>query len=148
MAADDSLEALVTQLRRARSGLREAIELAAGAWERARRPRPGELEVWTPRQVAEHALAADTHYAGVVARTVDGADTANPERAPLVLPSAAAALGACEHAGERFAAALAALSADQLILETELGVEVGDVLRAAAAHLREHARQLAGVEQR
>lgn len=144
MAADESLDALVERLRRARSGLREAIELAAASWERARRPRPGEGEVWTPRQVAEHVIEADTGYAGIVARTIE---VAAPERVTPVLPSAAAALGACEQTGARFDAVLAALVAEQLILETELGVEVGDVLRGAAAHLREHARQLAGVEQ-
>lgn len=145
MAVDEGLEALVERLRRARHGLREAIELAAGGWERARRPRAGEDEVWTPRQVAEHAIGADVGYAAIIARTIG---VAAPERVTPVLPSAAAALGACEQAGTLADAVLDALKGEQLILETELGVEVGDVLRAAASHLREHARQLAGVEQR
>jgi hypothetical protein len=136
---------LAEHWRRARNGLREAIELATAGWDRARRPRAGEREVWTPRQVAEHAIAADVSYAAIVAHAIGAAA---PERTAPVLPSAAAALGACAQTGELADTVLAQLDAGQLILETELGVEIGDVLRGAAAHLREHARQIAGVEQR
>ena len=56
-----------------------------------------------------------------------------------------AALGALEQVERLAEPVLARLEDGDLILETDMGVELADLLRFAAAHLHEHARQIAGV---
>lgn len=138
-----SLDELRSAITRGHSGLREAIDLAAPAWERARRPRPGEDEVWSPRTAAEHVIGADVGFAARVAGAI-GVEP--PERPALDLATPDAALSALAEAARAVDAVLEAVEPRHLDIETGFAGDVEGVLRLAAGHLREHARQIAGIQ--
>ena len=138
-----SLDELRAAIERGRSGLRQAIEAAAPGWEQTRRPRPGEEEVWSPRTTAEHVIGAEVAFAATIARAI-GAEP--PKRPKLVLETPHDALSALSEAEQLAGPVLDALEPAQLGLETRFADNVEGVLRVAAGHLREHARQIAGVE--
>lgn len=138
-----SLDELRAAIERGRSGLRQAIEAAAPGWERERRPRPDEDEVWSPRTTAEHAIGAEVAFAATVARAIG---TEPPQRPKLVLETPDAALSALSEAEQLAGPVLDALEPTHLDLETSFADNVEGVLRVAAGHLREHARQIAGIQ--
>ena len=129
---------------RARGGLREAIELAAAGWEQARAPLPGEDEVWSPRQTAEHTIAAEAGFASAIARALERS-VARPQ--PAELPDLEAALRALDVATDFADAVLESVTDDDLALDSEVAGSVEGVMKLAAWHLRNHARQILGIEQ-
>ena len=138
-----ALDELRAAIERGHSGLRQAIEAAAPGWDRTRRPRPGEDEVWSPRTTAEHAIGADVAFAATLARAI-GAEP--PQRPELALETPDAALSALAEAAELVDVVLEAVEPRHLGIETRFADNVEGVLRLAAGHLREHARQIAGIQ--
>ncbi len=136
---------LRSEIARGRSAVRQAIEFAAPTWERPRALRPGETEVWSPRQAAEHVIAGETGTAATIARAFGGS-LARP--GPLELPDAgAAALRARDHSAALADGVLAAMTDDDLGRTAESWGNVEGVMKFTAWHLLNHARQIAGVDQ-
>ena len=99
--------------------------------------------MWSPRRAAEHVIGADVAFAATVARAI-GAEP--PQRPALVLETPEAALRALSEAEQLAAPVLDTLESTHLELVTRYADNVEGVLRLAAGHLREHARQIAGVQ--
>lgn len=135
---------LRAEIARGRSAVRQAIEFAAPTWERSRAARSGEDEVWSPRQTAEHVIAAETGTAAAIARALGGS-LVRPNL--LQLPDADAALRALEHAAAVADDVLAAVTDDDLGAPADAWGDVAGAMKFTAWHLLNHARQIAGVDQ-
>lgn len=141
--ADPTPDELREAIARGRSALRQAIEVVSGAaWERAHPPAPGETESWSPRQAAEHAIAADVSFARRVARLAGFADV---ERYNPPLPTPQSALDAIAEAAAIADPIFAQVRTEHLPIESEFADHLAGVMQVAGGHLREHARQIAGV---
>ncbi|MDA0364641.1 MAG: DinB family protein [Chloroflexi bacterium] len=134
--------ALIEDHRRAREGLRQALELVARGWERTPVPRSADDEPWSPRQASEHAIATEFAFMGMIARAIE---IPPPPRIQPLLADPDAALRALAAAAEEAERVLGAVSDDQLEIEVEFAASVAGLMRFAAGHLREHARQVAGI---
>lgn len=92
---------------------------------------------------AEHVIGADVGFAAAVA---DAVGVESPRRPALDLATPGAALSALTEAAELVDVVLEAVEPRHLGVETRLAGDVEGVLRLAAGHLREHARQIAGIQ--
>ena len=144
-APDDPspLPELLARWKRGHRALAEALPLAAQTWEQARPPRADEDEVWTPREVAAHAIGADLRFCEMIAQAC------GLER-PVPVPDPAyddptAAEETRRRVQEAVRPVLAALTPEHLGAPTEFADNAGGVLRVAAWHLRDHAQQMLGV---
>jgi len=138
------VDELRSEIARGHSGLREAIELAASNWERSRAPRPDEDEVWSPRQAAEHVIAGEIGAAGIIAQALGGL-LRRPD--PPSFPDAECACAALNHAAAVTDSVLSTVIDEDLDRATEVWGNVEGVMKFVVWHLRDHARQIAGVEQ-
>jgi len=150
---DPEILELRARWERGHRALAEAIPLAAGGWDVARAPGPGETEVWTPQQVVAHAVGADLRFARMVAQAagldLSFAPGAAAEPGPGGIADAASDPAAAEMARRSVQAAVAplwdALRPAHLDAPTDFADEVRGVLRIAGWHLRDHAQQMLGV---
>lgn len=141
--ADPTPDELRASIARGRAALRQAIEVvSAAAWERAHPPGPGETESWSPRQAAEHAIAADVSFARRVARLAGftSVDRYNPP-----LPTPQSAIDAIAEAAALADPVFAQVRVEHLPIESEFANHLAGVMQIAGGHLREHAQQIAGV---
>ena len=135
MATPDELRA---ELAAARAEFAAALKDATDGWERT--PESGDGEAaWSARQAAEHTIGADVLYASAVcvACGYPGLDRIQPS-----YTTAAEA-----EAGLREASALADgrlkyVTAKDLEATNQRGNTVEDMIRANAAHFRDHATQI------
>ena len=136
-----SLDELRGAIREARAALLEAADPAAATWEQARGPESSGEEGWSPRQAAEHAISADTAFARAIADAV-GLDAPPRPTVELTTPDVAVTVSA--DVAKLADAVYEALESTHLEIETRFAGNVEGVLRFAAEHLQEHARQIAG----
>ena len=138
MASLDELRRAITE---ARAELLTAAALAAATWEQARGPESSGEEGWSPRQAAEHAIGADTAFARAVA---DAVGLAPPPRQTIELATADAAASVSADVAKLADAVYGAVEPTHLEIATRFAGNVEGVLRVAAGHLQEHAKQIAG----
>lgn len=140
---DPSVGELHRGIVRGRMALREAIEFVGSAWETRFSPRPGESEVWSPRETAEHAITTEFWFArlsgavgGIAVPRVQGIELSSPAEATAVLEQMALAVDEIYFR----------LTEEHLARETEVGRTVASVMRWSSWHLHEHAKQIIGVQ--
>lgn len=140
---DPEVSELHKKVVRGRMALREAIEFVDSAWDTRHPPRPGESEVWSARETAEHAITTEVWFAslagaiaGATVPRVHGIELATPAEAIAVLGQMAIAVDEI----------YARLTVEHLEQETEVGRTVASVMRWSAWHLHEHAKQIVGVQ--
>lgn len=126
-----------------RDALRNALMGAGGSWDQSPSESDDEAE-WSPRQVAEHAIAAERSFASMVA-AVTSAEA--PERQELSLATVEEAIAAFEAAINDANAVLLGLTDDDLAIEARavgsFPPTVEGVLQLTAYHLEDHAQQIA-----
>jgi hypothetical protein len=139
----DDIGELRRKMARGRMAIREAIEFVASDWEFRHQPRPGETEVWSARETAEHAISTELWFAGLVAAVIGvsvaatyGIDLPTPADAEIALDEVSMAVDSV----------YGWVAPVQLDLETEVGRTVASVMRWSAWHLHEHAKQMVGVQ--
>ena len=119
--------------------LRASIEGAAGdGWERQPATGEGE-ESWSPRRVAEHALAVEVGYTSAicVACGYPGLERISPS-----YESAAEALAGLESVRELCHSKTRYVTPEDLLHPHQRLGNVEGILRERAAHLRDHAQQI------
>lgn len=136
-----SLDELRRAIREARAELLRAADPAAATWDQPRGPESSGEEGWSPRQAAEHAISADTAFARAVA---DAVGLEPPPRPTVVLPTLDVAVTVGADVAKLADGVYEALESTHLEMETRFAGNVEGVLRLAAEHLKEHARQIAG----
>lgn len=142
MASAEELRAAITASQEA---LRQAIADAGAAWEQS----PGGEE-WSPRQAAEHALAAELHFASEMAKALSrGA----PERREFSLASADAALAELADVGTATGHVFAQIGDGDLetavpFMENIPGMsdDVAGAMNLVAYHHNDHAGQIGVAE--
>lgn len=141
-----SAEELRSGISESRLALRRAIEGAAPRWERS-----PDAEQWSPRQTAEHALAAELHFARELAAVTARGSV---ERREFDLASAADALAALAEVSAATAPAFDAVTDGDLALAVPLVADIdqftGDVaglMTLAAYHNNDHAQQVDAASQ-
>jgi hypothetical protein len=135
MATPDELRA---DLAEARKEFAEALREAGEAWERV--PLGGEGEAaWSPRQAAEHCVAADVMYASAVCATCGypGLD-----RLEASYASAADAVIGLEQASAIADGRLKYVTDRDLAMKNQRGNTVESIMLHAIAHFRDHAQQI------
>ena len=139
---DPSVSDLHRKIVRGRMALREAVEFASAAWETRLSPRPGESEVWSPRETAEHAITTEFWFAsligvmaGITVPRVHGLELASPTEAIVFLEQMSIVVDEI----------YARLAVEHLERETDVGRTVASVMRWSAWHLHDHAKQIVGV---
>ncbi|HXH21206.1 MAG TPA: hypothetical protein VNN10_04185 [Dehalococcoidia bacterium] len=138
MPTPDELRA---DLAAARADFADAVRAAAAVWER--RPDSAEGEAaWSPRQAAEHCVAADVAYASAVciACGYPGLD-----RLQASYATAADALLGLEQASAIADGRLKYVTEKDLEMRNQRGFTVAAMIRANADHFRDHARQIRAV---
>ncbi|GAB4331216.1 MAG: hypothetical protein Kow0010_16450 [Dehalococcoidia bacterium] len=131
-------EELRAALAAARDELKAAIAAAAGNWEA--QPPEGEGEdAWSPRQVAEHVIAAEAYFTTAICEACGypGVDrvAANYPAADDALAGHAAVIEMCDKK-------LRHVTEKDLEMKHERWGTVAGLLALSAHHLREHAAQL------
>lgn len=139
----DDIKELRRKMTRGRMALREAIEFVASAWEIHHQPRPGETEVWSARETAEHAISTELWFAGLVAAVIG---IPVPAMYGIDLQTSADAEIALDEVSMAVDSVYGWVAPAQLDLETEVGRTVASVMRWSAWHLHEHAKQMVGVQ--
>jgi len=135
MATPDELRA---DLAEARKEFVEALRGAGGAWERA--PAGGEGEAaWSPRQAAEHCIAADVMYASAVCVTCGYPGL---ERLDASYASAVDAAVGLEQASAMADGRLKYVTDKDLAMKNQRGNTVEGIMLHAIAHFRDHAKQI------
>jgi hypothetical protein len=122
----------------ARAAFAEAVRGAGEAWARAPASGDGE-DAWSPRQAAEHCIAADVMYASAVCLAcgypgLDRIDAsyASPDEAMAGLEKASAlADGRLKYVTDK-----------DLLMKNQRGYSVEDMIRASSKHFRDHAAQV------
>jgi hypothetical protein len=135
MATPDELRA---DLGEARKDFAAALREAGEAWERE--PASGEGEAaWSPRQAAEHCIAADVMYASAVCLACGYPGL---ERLEASYASADDAGIGLEQASAVADGRLKYVTEKDLAMKNQRGYSVEDMIRASANHFRDHAAQI------
>lgn len=139
MATPDELRAAIAA---AREDLKSAIAGAGDTWEK--KPAAGEGEdAWSPRQVAEHVIAADVFFASHVCKCCGypGLDLSE-----LSFATPADALAGLDEAAAKSDGRLKYVSDKDLEAKSErFNTDVAGVLGVLAHHIQDHAAQIRSV---
>ncbi len=135
MATPDEMRAAIDA---ARDELRSAIKGAATFWEK--KPATGEGEAaWSPRQAAEHVVAAHVWYANAVCVACG---YPGPERFQPAFATAEEAETGLARAVELSQGKLKHITDKDLLMKHERMGSVEQIMAGDAAHLRDHAAQI------
>ncbi len=135
MATPDEVRA---ELAEARKLFVEALSGAGPGWER--RPAGGEgEEAWSPRQAAEHCIGADVAYASAVCTACGYPGL---ERWQGSYATVAEAQRGFQDASAQADGRLKYVSDSDLAKTNQRGNSVEEMIRASAAHFRDHAAQI------
>jgi uncharacterized damage-inducible protein DinB len=135
MATPDELRAALEE---ARKEFRTALPEVDGAWEQQPASGEGE-EAWSPRQVAQHVVAAEAYFTTAVCTACGypGVDQVNPDYA-----NATAALSAFDEVVEMCNKKLKYVTETDLEKTHERWGNVEQIMQINAGHLRDHAAQM------
>ncbi len=138
MATPDELRAALAE---ARADFRKAISDAAGAWEKTPAQGEGE-EAWSPRQAAEHAIAAEAYFTSAICKACGypGVDRVEPAYA-----GADEAIRAFDEVVEMCNKKLQYITETDLEKSHERFGTVENLMQVNAGHMREHAAQMRAV---